>query len=170
MNLLDKPGSVAKQIAEAASAFEHRRTGHVPNSVTVIVSAETLVITLHGALSRAERDMATTPEGAAKIQEFHRMLFAVSADSLRQEIERITGTEVRHVDGSIESAAVVPVFAAGSIVQVFILADKLPTETWSGKAITESWDIADAEAQERTISRKSGPGRIDVARDAPRDS
>lgn len=146
---MDKPGTVAQQIAEAASAFEYRRTGHIPNSVTVVLSAETLVITLHGALSRAERALATTPEGAAKMQEFHRMLFASSAESLQQEIERITGTEVRHVDGSLESAAVVPVFSAGSIVQVFILADKLPTETWSGKAvIPESWDIASAESGE----------------------
>ena len=38
---------------ESASAFEERRTGHVPQSVTVVLSEDTLVITLHGDLSPA---------------------------------------------------------------------------------------------------------------------
>ena len=45
---MDKPNStVARQIAQAASAFEQERTGHVPKSVTVVLSENTLVITLH---------------------------------------------------------------------------------------------------------------------------
>jgi hypothetical protein len=36
--------SVAQQIAQAASAFEHRRTGRPPQSVTVVLSEDTLVI------------------------------------------------------------------------------------------------------------------------------
>jgi uncharacterized protein YbcI len=43
--------TMAQQVAQAASAFEQRRTGHVPRSVTVVLSEDTLVITLHGALS-----------------------------------------------------------------------------------------------------------------------
>jgi hypothetical protein len=35
--------SVAQQIAQAASAFERRRTGHTPQSVAVILSENTLV-------------------------------------------------------------------------------------------------------------------------------
>src|SRR6476619_746553 len=45
---------LAQQLAQAASAFEHRRTGHVPKSVNVVLSEDTLVITLRGALSPAE--------------------------------------------------------------------------------------------------------------------
>ena len=86
--------SVAQQIAEAASAFEQRRTGHEPQSVAVILSENTLVITLHGALSPAEKALAQSPAGAAQVQEFHRQLFIDSADSLRQEIKRITGVAV----------------------------------------------------------------------------
>ena len=80
---------------EAASAFEQRRTGHTPQSVAVILSENTLVITLHGALSPAEKVLAKSPAGAAQVQEFHRQLFIDSADSLREEIKRITGVEVR---------------------------------------------------------------------------
>src|SRR5437773_8076662 len=63
--------TMAQQIAQAAIAFEQRRTGnHVPNSVTVVLSEGTLVITLHEALSPAERALAKSPAGAAKMQEF----------------------------------------------------------------------------------------------------
>jgi hypothetical protein len=72
--LMDKPKStIAQQIAQAAIAFEQRRTGnHVPKSVTVVLSESTLVITLHDALSPAEKAMAQSPAGAAQMQEFHR--------------------------------------------------------------------------------------------------
>jgi uncharacterized protein YbcI len=135
---MDEPRSVAQRIAEAACAFEQQRTGIYPSDVTVVLSAETLVVTLHGALSPAEKALSKTPEGGAKVQEFHRVLFASSSEPLRQEIKRITGADVRQAearqaDAGVVSAAIVPVFAAGAIVQIFLLADKLPTETWSGK-------------------------------------
>ena len=85
--------TMAQQIARAASAFERQRTGHVPKSVTVILSEDTLVITLREALSPAEKAVAKSPAGAAQLQEFHRQLFANSSDSLRQEIKRITGAQ-----------------------------------------------------------------------------
>src|SRR5207237_3575429 len=88
--------TMAQQIAQAAIAFEQRRTGnHVPKSVTVVLSEGTLVITLHEALSPAERVLARSPAVAAQVQEFHRQLLANSSDSLRQEINRITGMRVR---------------------------------------------------------------------------
>ena len=130
---MDQLRTVAQQIAEAASTFERERTGVVPSAVTVVLTEETLVITLKGVLSPAERLMAKTPEGAAKVQEFHQLLFHNSSYPLREEIRRITGTEVRLADGAIQSATIVPVFRSGAIVQVFLLSHKLPTETWSGR-------------------------------------
>jgi uncharacterized protein YbcI len=125
--------SMAQQIARAAIAFEQRRTGnHVPKSVTVVLSEGTLVITLHEALSPAERVMARSPAGAAQVQEFHRQLFANSSLSLRQEIQRITGMEVREATAEIEpaSGAVVQAFTTGTVVQVFQLAGSAATEVW----------------------------------------
>ena len=55
--------TVAQQLARAASACEERRTGHVPQAVTVVLSEDTLVITLHGALSPAEKALARSPAG-----------------------------------------------------------------------------------------------------------
>jgi uncharacterized protein YbcI len=131
--------TVARRIAEASSAFEQRRTGHAPRSVTVVLSEDTLVITLHGALSPAETALAQSKEGAAQVQEFHRRLFHNSADELREEIKRIAGVEVRAATTEVESAAgtVVQVFTTGTVVQVFLLARSVPAESWSG---TESGD------------------------------
>jgi uncharacterized protein YbcI len=76
--------TTAQRIARAASAFEKQRTGHVPQSVTVVLSKDTLVITLQGILSPAEKALAKSPAGAVEVQEFHRQLFASASDSLRQ--------------------------------------------------------------------------------------
>ncbi len=132
---MDQPDStVARRIAQAACAFERQRTGHAPRSVAVVLSGETLVVTLHGTLSPAESALARTPEGAAEVQEFHRRLFASSAGALRQEIARITGVEVREAAAEVEPATgtVVQVFTTGTVVQVFLLAGSVPADTWSG--------------------------------------
>jgi uncharacterized protein YbcI len=125
---------MAKQVALAACDFERRRTGNSPRSVTVVLSENTLVITLHGALSPAEQALAKSPAGAAQVQEFHRQLFDNSADSLRQEIKRITGVEVREATVEVEPATgtVVKAFTTGTVVQVFLLADSVTAGTWSG--------------------------------------
>ena len=126
--------SMAEQIARAASAFEQQRTGHAPKSVSVVLSEDTLVITLRGALSPAEMALAKSPAGAAQIQEFHRQLFANASYSLRQEIKRITGAEVREAAAEVETArgSVMQVFATGTVVQVFQLAHPVPADAWSG--------------------------------------
>jgi uncharacterized protein YbcI len=126
--------TMAKQIAEAASAFEEQRTGHAPKSVTVVLSDNTLVITLHGALSRAEMALAKSPAGAAQMQEFHQRLFTNASESFRQEIKRITGIEVREAAVEVEPATgtVVKAFTTGTVVQVFLLARGMSAETWNG--------------------------------------
>ena len=131
--------TMAQQIAVAASAFEQMRTGHGPKSVTVVLSEETLVITLHGALSPAERALAQTPAGAAQVQDFHRQLFTDSADTLRREIKRITGVAVREATAEVETktGTVVHVFTTGTMVQVFLLAHGISADTWSGSGTVD---------------------------------
>lgn len=132
---MDKPNlTMAQQVAQAASAFEKRRTGHVPTSATAVLCDETLVITLRGGLSPAEKALAKSPAGAAQVQEFHRQLFANSSESLRQEITRITGVDVREATAEVETmtGAVMQIFATGTVVQVFLLARSIPAGTWNG--------------------------------------
>jgi uncharacterized protein YbcI len=126
--------NMAEQIAQAAHGFERHTTGHVPKSVTVVLSDETLVVTLHGALSPAERALAQDADGAAQVQEYHRQLFNDSVESLRREIKRITGVAVREATVEVDTTTgtVVKAFTTGTVVQVFLLAGSVPTDTWSG--------------------------------------
>jgi uncharacterized protein YbcI len=126
--------STAKQIARAAIDFERQTTGRVPKSVTVVLSGDTMVITLHGALSPAEKALAMSSEGIAQVQEYHRQLFANASNALRQEIKRITGVEVREAVAEVETATgtVVKVFTSGTVVQVFLLDSGVPADSWSG--------------------------------------
>jgi uncharacterized protein YbcI len=128
-----KSGSMmASQLAESAGAMEVLRSGPRPTSVTVVQKDGTLVITLNGVLSPAERALASTPGGAAQVQEFHRQLFASDSAALCGEILRITGLEVRQSAAEVAPAAgtVVVVFPTGTIVQVFLLTGSIPVGTW----------------------------------------
>lgn len=122
--------SMAEQLAQAASAFQRQRTGHTPRSVIAVLSGDTVVVTLHGALSPAETALAQSPAGAAQVQEFHRQFFANSCEALREEIKRITGVEVKEAAAEVESnsGTVVQVFSTGTMVQVFLLAHNVATE------------------------------------------
>ncbi len=134
---MNQSGStMAQQIALAAMTFEERRTGHRPQSATVVLSEDTVVITLHGALSPAEKALAKSAEGAAQVQEFHRQLFSNSSEPLRQEIKKITGVQVRQAAAEVEptTGAVVHAFTTGTVVQVFLLAGDVPSEAWSRSA------------------------------------
>jgi uncharacterized protein YbcI len=124
--------TMARRIAEAASTFEKQRTGHAPQSLTVVLSGDTLVITVRGALSPAETALARSPEGAAQVQQFHRLLFASACAPLRDEIKRITGVEVREASEEVDNAtgAVMQVFTSGTTVQVFLLAAPVPSDSW----------------------------------------
>jgi uncharacterized protein YbcI len=121
MNMPDL--TIAEQLAEMASALQLQRTGHAPKAVTVILSEDTLVVTLHDALTPAERALAESPAGAAQVQDFHRQLFANCTDEMRREIKRITGRDVREAAAEIETTTgtVVHAFTSGAMVQVFLL-------------------------------------------------
>ena len=139
-NLTKDPESkMARQIAKAASDFQQQRTGILPGAVTVVLSDQTLVITLHGALSAAEKALAKSPGGALQVQEFHRELFASSAEPLRQEIKRITGVDVREAAAEVEpsTGTVVQVFTSGTMVQVFLMAQNIPAATWNADELSD---------------------------------
>jgi uncharacterized protein YbcI len=130
----DLKPTMAEQIARAARELQQQRTGHEPKSVSVVLSGDTLVVTLHGALSPAEQVLAQSPAGAAKVQEYHRQLFHNASDTLRQEIRRITGMDVREATAAVEpkTGAVVQVFTSGTMVQVFLLSGDVPSGSFNG--------------------------------------
>ena len=131
--------TMAQQVAQAISVFQEKRTGYPPKAVTVVLSDDTLVVTLHEALSPAEKALASTPEGAAQVQEFHRQLFKSSVDLLREEIKRITGVAVGEAAAEVETTtgAVVHAFTSGTMVQVFRLAGRISAEAWNGNGLKD---------------------------------
>ncbi|RJP37181.1 MAG: DUF2294 family protein [Phycisphaerales bacterium] len=131
---MDIPNAtMAEQIAAAARVFERQRTGLVPRSVSVVQSDKTLVVTLHGALSAAEETLSRSAEGAAKVREFHRELFASASAAMRAEIRRITGVDVCEAAAEVDPSTgnVVAVFSTGTIVQVFLLQSSIPPGAWN---------------------------------------
>ena len=128
---------MAQEIAQVAIGYQKEQTGHAPASVTVVLSEETLVITMHDALTPAEKALAMNPAGAAQVQEFHRQLFHSSATALRSEIQRITGRAVREAVAEVEPASgtVVHAFTTGNVVQVFLLSETVPPETCTSGAV-----------------------------------
>ena len=131
--MIKQESTIAKQVAEAVMDFQQKMTGHAPKAITVVLSQDTLVVTLHEALSQAEKDLAKSPAGAAKVEEFHRQLFSNSSQSLLDEIHRITGVEVREAVAEVEPSTgdVVQAFTRSSMVQVFRLARSVPADSWS---------------------------------------
>ena len=140
--------TMAQRVAQAISVFQEQRTGYLPKAVTVVLSEDTLLITLHGALSPAEKALAQSPEGVDQLQEFHRQLFTNSADDLRQEIKRITGVAVREAIAEVEptTGTVVQVFTSGTMVQVFLLARSVPAGSWSGNGQGDSLGETEVQA------------------------
>jgi uncharacterized protein YbcI len=115
--------NLTKELAQIALTMQSERTGHSPKAVTVVASDETVVLTLHEALTPAEKILARTETGAAKVEQYHRALFAVSCDELRREIQRLTGRKVREAAVVVEPAtgAIVHAFTSGTVVQIFQL-------------------------------------------------
>ena len=129
---MTQPPSMAQQIAQTAIAFEEQRLGRRPESVTVVLGGDTLVITMHGVLSRAELTLAENSVGAAKLQEFPQELFNHSYEPLRQEIKRITGLQLCEF-AKDKATAAVQVLPSGTVVQVFMLHGRIPdADHWNG--------------------------------------
>ena len=105
--------TMAEQIAFAASHFEQKCTGHGREWVTVFLNEDTMAITLHAALTAAERALAQCPAGAAQVLEFHRQLFTDASTTLWRTIKRISGMDVRSSTARIETTT-------GTVVQVFM--------------------------------------------------
>ena len=93
-----KPSSsVAQQIAAAISASQKQSTGHAPKAVTVVLSEDTLVITLYDALTPAEKALAKSADGAAKVQEFVAVMKESIAIPVKTWDERLTSAQANRM-------------------------------------------------------------------------
>ena len=115
--------NLSNDLTRIALSIQAERTGHAPKGVTVVANDNTIVFTFQEALTPAEKILAQTESGAAKVEQYHRALFAVSCSELRKEICRLTGRKVREAAAALEPAtgALVHPFASGTIVHIFEL-------------------------------------------------
>lgn len=126
----------SEKLAKIALSMQAERTGHTPKAVTVVASDETVVITMHEALTPAEKVLARSAAGASKVEDYHRALFAVSCEELRQEIQRLSGRTVREAAVVLEPAtgAIVHAFTSGTVVQIFQLESPEAARESAGEA------------------------------------
>ena len=128
-----RQATISEQIAHAVNRFQKLWTGYPARSVSVVLSNETLLVTLRGALTPAEQALAKTPAGAAQVQEYHRQLFEANSHKLQLEIKRITGVEVRQSKAQVQpnDKALSHAFTQGTLVQVYLLSTPLPLQSGS---------------------------------------
>lgn len=120
--------TISQELAQIALSLQTERSGHSPKAVTVVASDETVVVTLHEALTPAEKLLVRSAAGATQVESYHRALFAVSCEQLRAEIQRLTGRTVKESAVVVEPAtgAIVHAFTSGTIVQIFQLEPPAP--------------------------------------------
>lgn len=125
--------TTAQAIASAAIAFQRECTGIAPRSATVLLGEKTLVVRLHDALSTAEKLLAQTPQGAARVEEYHRELFRNSSATLHHDLQKILGVEVQESSVEVDPATgrLVEVLPSGDLVQVFVLSQAVETQAWT---------------------------------------
>lgn len=136
---------MARQLAIVASELQKQRTGYSPRTVTVVLSEDTMVITLLEALTPAEIALSQTPQGASQVQDYHKQLFANSVEEMRREIKRITGREVREAASEVapSTGTVVHAFTTGAMVQVFLLTPNVSGTTESKAELRFEQERAD---------------------------
>lgn len=125
--------TMAQRVADAVMKFQVDSTGHAPRAVTVVLSDDTLVVTLHEALSAAEVVLSQTESGAAQVQEYHRQLFQSAIPALREQIKQITGVAVLEAAAEIEptTGAIVHAFTSGEMVQVYRMSKSISALDWN---------------------------------------
>ncbi len=103
-----------QQIVEAVSSFQETQLAVICKSVVVDLHADTLVVTLCGATSPAERDFARDRKARELLDKFYSELFDVIKPILEAKIQEILGRQVRRSWLNID-----PVSGAGVILLTF---------------------------------------------------
>lgn len=119
----------ARQVAQAAGAFEHLLMGRAPKSVTVVSDGPWMVVSLHEAFSAVERRLVLDEGGAQRVREYHRYLFDNSLDALRTHVRQSTGVEFRGAIAHVDTftGSVIKTFTTSPAVELFLLGQGLPT-------------------------------------------
>ncbi len=88
------PETILQQLARAARVTEQRLSFDPRTWVVIFLNEKTVVIAVHGLLTKKEQKEWQTSEGATRVEEFHQRLFSNKSALLYRQIKRITGMEV----------------------------------------------------------------------------
>ena len=92
---MDEQDQLTQQIAAAVSEFQKTQMAVSCESVAVDFHDETLVVTLTGTTSPAERNYARDPRARELLERFYHQLFEVIKPILETRIQEITQRQVR---------------------------------------------------------------------------
>jgi len=92
---MDPEGDLKERIAQTILRFEKDRLGLAPQSVTVDLSPQTVIVTLREACPPAERQYAAVGDGRALLERLYRELFEAVRKDLEALISRMVGSGVR---------------------------------------------------------------------------
>lgn len=127
---MNHEGDLKDRIAQTIVRFEKDRLALAPGSVTVDISAQTIVVTLRGACAPAEREYAKDGHGRTLLERLYRELFDAVRKGLEVLISQMVGT-------NIESSQLIIEPASGNGLIVFTLTAPLPEGTHNSGLIRE---------------------------------
>ena len=111
---MNQHDQLKQQIIEAVSSFQETQLAVTCKSIVVDLHADTLVVTLCGATSPAERDFARDRKARELLERFYGELFDVIKPILEAKIQEILRRQVRRSRLNID-----PESGAGVILLTF---------------------------------------------------
>ena len=111
---MNEQEQLKQQIVQAVSSFQRTQLAVTCKSITVDLHPDTLVVTLCGATSPAERDFARDRRARELLEKLYDELFDVIKPILEAKIQEILGRQVRRSRMNID-----PESGAGVILLTF---------------------------------------------------
>ena len=112
---MDTQNDLKQQVREAVSSFQSTQLAVTCESIEVDCHADTLVVTLRGATSPVERDLARDKSARKLLETFYSELFDAIKPDLEAKIQEIIGWQVQRSRLNID-----PESGAGVILFAFV--------------------------------------------------
>jgi uncharacterized protein YbcI len=116
---MDESDKLAQRIVEIISTFEKRQMSVSPVAVAVTLAPESIVVTLQGITSPAERDYARDREGKRLLDRFYEEVFEVSRPVFETAVADVLGCSIERSKLTVDAES-------GSAVILISLGTKRP--------------------------------------------
>jgi len=116
-----------EKIVEAVSHFERDQMSIIPESISINFHPRSLMVSLMGNLSPAEKSYARDARGSRLLEKFYRELFNAAKPVLEKEVAGILGRSAQRCSLSIDPES-------GGMVILFSFSDDLPPREIQGES------------------------------------